>query len=224
MALGSDEHAVVERQRLAEHLRGLVRDPRISEAFGRVPRHRFVPAGDRAHAYEDRALELCEEQTISQPTMIALMLDALKCAPGDHALEVGSGSGYAAALLAELVGQVDAVEIRPGLAESARRVLAELGVRNVRVHVGDGRLGWPAHAPYQRILVSAATSDVPQALLDQLGTGGRIAVPLGDDLGQHLTILERNSNGSLSRETSVPCLFVPLVAGAPPTPSPRSAW
>jgi protein-L-isoaspartate(D-aspartate) O-methyltransferase len=223
MGCGSEEDAALERARLVERLRahGWVRDARVLDAFAAVARHRFVPESERDHAYEDRALPLAQDQTISQPTMIAIMLDALECKAGDRALEVGSGSGYAAALLARLVREVDAVEILPALAFRARRVLAELGVDNVFVHVGDGRLGLPERAPFQRILVSAATKKPPPALLDQLARGGRMAAPIGDRFEQRLVIVERTANGTLGEIESVPCVFVPLVGSV--TPSPRSA-
>lgn len=223
MAHTEEQSAALERARLVERLRasGLVRDPRVLDALAHLPRHRFVPESERSHAYEDRALPLAQNQTISQPTMIAIMLDVLECTPGDRALEVGSGSGYAAALLARLVREVDAVEIRPALALEASRVLEELGVENVFVHVGDGRLGWPERAPFQRILVSAATDVPPPALLDQLAPGGRLALPLGDRFEQRLVIVERAADGSFQEIDSVPCVFVPLVDSI--KPSPRSA-
>lgn len=213
MAHPLEDSAAVERARLVERLRasGLVSDPRVLDAFAHVPRHRFVPESERAHAYEDRALPLGQDQTISQPTMIAIMLDALGLRLDDHALEVGSGSGYAAALLARLVRHVEAIEIRPTLALAARRVLDELGVKNVSIHVADGRLGWPERAPFERILVSAAAETLPRALPEQLAPGGRMVVPLGDRLEQRLVIIERAADGSLNERESVPCLFVPLV-------------
>lgn len=203
-----------ERARMVERLRSSVQceDPRILEAFGQVPRHLFVPESQREHAYEDRALPLGDEQTISQPSMIAIMLAALRCEPGDRALEIGSGSGYAAALLAELVGEVYAVEILPSLAARGRATLAQLGQDRVHVHVGDGRRGLPEHAPYRRILVSAGTASVPEALLAQLAPGGRIAIPVGNDWGQTLMVGEKDARGQVSWAHDVPCMFVPLVS------------
>jgi len=190
-----------------------VSDPRVLEAFTRVPRHVFVSEDQRASAYEDRALPLVESQTISQPTMIAIMLDALGCQPGDRALEVGGGSGYAAAVLACLVAEVHAIEIRPQLAARARDNLSVLELTNVHVHVGDGRWGLPNLAPFQRILVSAGAPDVPSALVEQLGRGGRIAIPVDDGHGQTLQVGTRREDGQVEWTQSVACVFVPLVTG-----------
>jgi protein-L-isoaspartate(D-aspartate) O-methyltransferase len=188
-----------------------IRDPRVLEAFLAVPRERFVSPAQAEFAYEDRALPLVENQTISQPTMIAIMLDALRCRPEDHALEVGAGSGYAAALLAQLVARVDAIELRPALAEQARATLLELGITGVRIHAGDGSRGLPDAAPFQRILVSAGAVAVPPALLEQLAPGGRIAIPVGDEGTQTLLVGERTNNGTVHWEENVPCMFVPLI-------------
>jgi protein-L-isoaspartate(D-aspartate) O-methyltransferase len=208
-----DDAFSAERRSLAQRIGAItpIRDPRVLEAFAKVPRHRFVPPSQVEFAYEDRALPLAEHQTISQPTMIAIMLDALRCGPEDRALEVGAGSGYAAALLAELVDRVEAIELRPALAEQALLTLAELGIDNVRIHVGDGSRGFPDAAPFQRILVSAGAGAVPPALLDQLAPGGRIAIPVGDEATQTLLVGERTNNGHVHWEQNVPCMFVPLI-------------
>ncbi len=187
------------------------RDPRVLDAFRRIPRHLFVPEASRLAAYDDRALPIGEEQTISQPSMIAMMLDALECEPSSRVLEVGAGSGYAAALLSCLVARVDAVEIRPSLALRARATLASLGIDNVFVHVGDGSKGWAELAPFDRILVSAAPHSVPRALLEQLAPGGRIAIPVGEAYHQVLLVGDRAPDGSVSFRRDVPCVFVPLV-------------
>ena len=202
-----------QRARLVEHLRNSsrVRDPRILDAFARVPRHLFVPEARRTLAYEDRALPLVEQQTISQPSMIAIMLEALDCQPDDQALEVGAGCGYAAALLGQLVAVVNAIEIRPNLAELARATLALIGTSNVQIHVGDGRAGLPSAAPFHRILVSAGAGSIPPALVEQLAFGGRIAIPVNDGFGQTLYVGERTQSGKVKWVKSVPCLFVPLV-------------
>jgi protein-L-isoaspartate(D-aspartate) O-methyltransferase len=204
-----------QRAHLVERLRHDTRisDPRVLEAFARVPRHCFVPESQRAFAYEDRALPLLEGQTISQPTMIAIMLEALSAQKGDRMLEVGGGSGYAAALLAELAGEVYTIEIRPRLAAMARENLAGLGIHNVQVELRDGRNGLPEHAPFQRILVSAGAPEVPGMLLQQLGPGGRIAIPVNDGYGQILQVGQRVSDGGVAWTPGVPCMFVPLVAG-----------
>lgn len=212
-----EEAASRDRERLVQHLSQSVElhDARVVEAFRRVPRHRFVLEVAREYAYDDRALPLIEEQTISQPTMIAIMLEALGCEPHHRVLEIGAGSGYAAALLAQLVAEVHAIEIRPALASRATRTLRELGLHDVQVLTGDGRRGLPEKAPFDRILVSAGSPDVPPALLDQLAPGGRIAIPVGQELGQKLLVGHREADGAMHWETSVACTFVPLVFGTP---------
>ncbi|MCC6900427.1 MAG: protein-L-isoaspartate(D-aspartate) O-methyltransferase [Polyangiaceae bacterium] len=189
------------------------RDPRVLDAFRRIPRHLFVPDPTRVAAYEDRALPIGEDQTISQPSMIAMMLDALECDPGSRVLEVGAGSGYAAALLSCLAARVDAIEIRPALAARARATLLGLGIENAFIHVGDGSKGLAEQAPFDRILVSAAPRSVPPALLDQLGPAGRIAIPVGDGYHQVLLVGERGPDGRVRMRRDVPCVFVPLVEG-----------
>ena len=196
-------------QRVAENVPGC--DPRILEAIAAVPRHEFLPQAEWDAAYDDRALPIGEGQTISQPSMIAIMLQALQCPAGGRALEVGAGCGYAAALLAALAREVHAVEIRPALAERARATLARLGIDNVTIHVGDGSGGLPEHGPYDAVLVSAAPRSVPPALAEQLAVGGRLAVPVGDDWSQRLLVAERPATGELEWRESVPCMFVPLV-------------
>jgi protein-L-isoaspartate(D-aspartate) O-methyltransferase len=187
------------------------RDPRVVEAFRSIPRHLFVPESERAQAYEDRPLPIGEMQTISQPSMIALMLEVLECTPSSRALEVGAGSGYAAALLSCLAAEVDAIEIRPELAARAKKTLAEIGIQNVRVHAGDGSHGLPERAPFDRILVSAAPAEVPPALGEQLAVGGRIAIPVGGPMSQRLRVGTKSSSGEIEWKDDVACLFVPLV-------------
>jgi protein-L-isoaspartate(D-aspartate) O-methyltransferase len=205
----------LQRERLIERIRAStqIEDERILHAFASVPRHEFLSEAQRAIAYEDRAVALEEEQTVSQPSMIAIMLSELSCEGSERALEVGAGSGYAAAVLGQLVREVYAIELRPALAALARDNLARSGASNVRVSVGDGNLGLPAHAPYDRILVSAAPSEVPSALLDQLAVGGRIAIPVGNEHTQTLLLGQKTSAGELLWQRSVPCIFVPLVSG-----------
>jgi len=202
-----------ERERLARHVNRHtgIDDERILAAFRRVPRHRFVPPHDAPRAYEDRALPIGQDQTISQPSMIALMFDALRPQPGDRALEVGAGSGYAAALLGTLVERVDALEILPELAERARATLATLGVSNVRLHRGSGERGMRDAAPFDVILVSAGARAVPQALVEQLALGGRVAIPVGDENGQTLLLGKRTGADEIAWEKRTACLFVPLV-------------
>jgi protein-L-isoaspartate(D-aspartate) O-methyltransferase len=204
----------LRRQRLIESIRAStqIEDARILKAFLRVPRHEFLSETQSAIAYEDRAVPLDEGQTVSQPSMIAIMLSELSCEPTQRALEVGAGSGYAAALLGQLVREVYAIELLPVLATRARANLARSGATNVQLVEGDGNLGLPAHAPYDRILVSASPNQVPNALLDQLSVGGRIAVPVGDEHTQTLLVGEKTSSGELNWRRSVPCIFVPLVS------------
>lgn len=203
------------RERLAERIRASTQldDARILRAFAEVPRHQFLSEAQFPFAYEDRALPLDDGQTISQPSMIAIMLKELDCQPGQRALEVGAGSGYAAAVLARLVAEVYTVELRPALAERAQASLERSGASNVHVILGDGSLGLPAHAPYDRILVSAAPSRVPGALVEQLAVGGRIAIPVGDEHGQTLLVGQKNGPSTIDWQRTVPCIFVPLVSG-----------
>ena len=202
-----------QRQQLLERIRAStqIQDARILNAFERVPRHEFLAQEQTDIAYEDRAVPLDEGQTVSQPSMIAIMLAELSCEPSQRALEVGAGSGYAAALLGQLVAEVHAIELRPALAARARANLTRSGADNVHVAEGDGRLGLPAHAPYDRILVSAAPNEVPSALLEQLAVGGRIAIPVGDEHSQTLLLGEKTRAGELLWQRTVPCIFVPLV-------------
>jgi protein-L-isoaspartate(D-aspartate) O-methyltransferase len=200
------------RQELVRGMQGNVKDPRVLSAFLRVPRHRFVPESEQRVAYRDAALPIGLDQTISQPSMIGIMLTALQVAPDDRVLEVGGGSGYAAALLAELAAEVYTVEILPELATRAATVLADLGYAG-RVHVAlaNGRLGLPGHAPYAKILVSAGAKQVPSELLRQLAPGGAIAIPVGNESEQTLLLGRKDSDGKMSWQRSVPCIFVPLV-------------
>ena len=202
------------KERLAERIRASTQldDERILRAFVEVPRHEFLSEAQFPLAYEDRALPLDDGQTISQPSMIAIMLKELDCEPEQRALEVGAGSGYAAAVLGRLVGEVYGIELRPGFAERARASLARSGASNVHVIVGDGNLGLPAHAPYDRILVSAAPSRVPAALVEQLAVGGRIAIPVGDEHRQTLLVGRKTSPTTIDWQKTVPCIFVPLVS------------
>ena len=185
-------------------------DERVLAAMGSVPRELFVPASLERLAYADEALPIGEGQTISQPFIVATMLVALRPAPGERALDVGTGSGYAAALLAALETDVLGIELLPALAARARRALAVAGHPEVEVRVGDGRLGAPDRAPFDVIAVAAATDAVPPALEEQLAVGGRLVIPLGDASGQELVLVERRPTG-LVRRRGLPCRFVPLV-------------
>lgn len=200
------------RRETLQELEERVQDPRIVAAFREVPRSLFVPEPMAMHAYEDRALPIGEGQTISQPTMIAIMLEALAPKPEDRVLEVGGGSGYAAALLSRLVREVHTVELIPALVENAKKSLARAGIENVHVHVGDGTLGLPGLSPFDGILVSAAARHVPDELIRELAPGGRIVVPVGGPEGQLLRIGRRSpATGEMEWGRSVPCVFVPLV-------------
>jgi len=189
-----------------------VRDARVLEALRAVPRHRFVPESLREAAYDDTPLPIGHGQTISQPYIVAAMTEALGPEPDDVVLEVGTGSGYQAAVLARLVRKVVSIELLAPLAESAREALAETGVRNVEVHVGDGWKGVPEQAPYDGILVTAAPDVVPEALLEQLKVGGRLVIPVGDAWAQSLRVVTRTEGGYDTR-TLFDVRFVPLVPG-----------
>lgn len=203
------------RERLLRDLAKVVASRRIVQAFAAVPRHTFVPSHLSSMAYEDRALPLSHEQTISQPSMLAFMFAQLDPAPGDRALEIGAGCGYAAALLSQLVSHVDTVEIRPPLVAMARSCLSRAGMDRVTVHQGDGSQGLPELAPFDCILVSAGAETIPEALVEQLAPGGRIAIPVGaHDGGQVLCVGRKSDDGDhVHWVRSVPCLFVPLVGG-----------
>jgi protein-L-isoaspartate(D-aspartate) O-methyltransferase len=207
------EDRSAERERLVQAIAAgtPLDDPRILDAFRAVPREAFVPAELSALAYEDRALPIGEGQTISQPSMIALMLAALEPKANERALEVGAGSGYAAALLGRLTKSVLAVEIVPELADRARRTLSALGVPNVSVERGDGVEVAHERGPFDVILVSAAAREVPRDLVLLLAPGGRIAVPVGGEGGQHLLAGRRGEDGAVSWERGTPCVFVPLL-------------
>jgi protein-L-isoaspartate(D-aspartate) O-methyltransferase len=187
-----------------------ISDPHVLEAMLRVPRHEFVPAPYQGQAYEDHPLPIGDGQTISQPYIVARMLESLQLTPTDKVLEVGTGSGYVTALLAQLAAQVFSIERHPALAERARNVLADLGYANVRVLTGDGTLGLPAKAPFDAILVSAAAPDLPPALLSQLSDSGRMIIPVGSPGSQQLQFI-RMQNGQPAISLRELVLFVPLV-------------
>jgi len=185
-----------------------VRDPRVLAAMREVPRHELVPESERDHAYEDRPLPIGEGQTISQPYVVAAMTEALELKGDERVLEVGTGSGYQAAVLAELCRQVYSIEIVPALAARARKDLARLGYANVEVRQGDGWRGWPEHAPYDAIIVTAAPLEVPPELIEQLAVGGRLVVPVGR-FEQQLVRLRKTPAG-ISREVLFGVRFVPM--------------
>lgn len=191
--------------------RRAVSDSAVLAAMRAVPRHRFVPPALREAAYRDRPLPIGHGQTISQPWIVARMTELVRPEPGDTVLEVGTGSGYQAAVLAEIVDHVFTIEIVGELARSARRTLRELGYRNVTVRHGDGYRGWPAHAPFDAIVVTAAPEEIPQPLIEQLARGGRMVIPVGPQgRGQALTVLRRRSDGSIERRVVSAVRFVPM--------------
>lgn len=187
-----------------------VRDERVLQAFAEVPRHLFVPDAVRESAYEDGPLPIGHGQTISQPLMIALMLDGLNIQGDERVLDVGSGSGYQAALLAHMAREVVSIEVIPELVQMARRNLQRAGVTNLEVVQGDGSVGYAARAPYDAIIVAAGSPDVPQALVDQLAEGGRLVIPVGPRYGQSCHRL-RKRQGRIYHEDLGACAFVPLV-------------
>ncbi len=199
-----------EAQDLAGRLRASISDERVLAAIGAVPRERFVPGAQVARAYENTALPIGCEQTISQPLVVGRMLELLELRGDDRVLDVGTGSGYHAALLARLAGHVWSIERHAELADQARQTLAALGISNVELYVGDGWEGLPEHAPYDAVNVAAATAErIPQALSDQLALGGRLIAPVGGE-EQHLVLARRTRKG-IRTTTLEPVRFVPLV-------------
>jgi protein-L-isoaspartate(D-aspartate) O-methyltransferase len=188
-----------------------IRDSRVLAAMGTVPRNEFVPADLVPHAYADSPLTIGAGQTISQPYIVALMVDALGLSAEDRVLEIGTGSGYGAAVLSKLAAHVDTVERHAALAGEAQVLLARLGYTNIDVHIGDGTLGWPEGSPYDAICVTAAGPDVPQALLDQLAQGGRLVIPVGGRDVQDLVRMTLLPTGDWRRENLGPVRFVPLI-------------
>jgi protein-L-isoaspartate(D-aspartate) O-methyltransferase len=197
---------MVEEQLRARDIRSV----RVLDAMRKVPRHLFVPEDRRSEAYADTPLPIGHGQTISQPYIVAFMTQALDLEPEHRVLEIGTGSGYQAAVLGELAKEVYTIEIIPPLADEARETLSSLGYRNIHVRTGNGYLGWPEHAPYDRIMVTAAPDEVPPALLQQLKIGGLMAIPVGIGT-QELRILRRTANGTETLRT-LPVRFVPMTS------------
>lgn len=191
-----------------------IRDPAVLTAMGEVPREEFVPDSLAEFAYVDAPLPIAEEQTISQPYVVALMIEALELRPGDRVLEIGTGSGYAAAVLSRIAAKVVSLERHASLAAAAAAALRRLGYDNVEVHHADGSLGWPDAAPYDAIVATAAPPEIPRPLLDQLAPGGRLVIPVGGagDV-QTLRRIRRTAAGKLEEEDLEPVQFVPLLPG-----------
>jgi len=201
-----------EREKMVEHqiARRGVRDERVLDVMRSVPRHLFLPDEARSYAYADCPVRIGNGQTMSQPYIVALMTELLAVESHHKALDVGTGSGYQAAILAELCQEVHTIERYHGLAERAQKNLEELGYRNVYVHVGDGTQGYPPFAPYDRIIVGAAAPSVPEALLEQLSDEGRMVIPVGSRFSQSLEVWIKKGK-DIHHTSSIPVVFVPLV-------------
>ena len=211
-----DALAAAARHRMIERIRARgVTDTAVLAALEAVPRHLFVSTDQRAKAYDDRPLPIGDGQTISQPYMVALMTSLLELRPGERVLEVGTGSGYQAAVLSRVAAEVYTIEIRKPLAERARRTLTDLGYRNIHLRVGDGFQGWPDAAPFDGIIVTAAPPSVPDPLLRQLKVGGRLVIPVGDRNSlQSLLVLTKRPDGGFDRSNVMPVFFVPMTGEA----------
>lgn len=197
---------MVQTQLIPRH----ISDPLVIKAFKKVPREEFIPLRYRQNAYGDYPLPIGEGQTISQPFMVALMTQALELTKDDCVLEIGTGSGYQVAILAEIAKKVFSVERLSELSERAQATLKELNYKNIFFHIGDGTCGWPQHSPYQAIIVTAGAPHIPSPLIEQLSEGGRIVIPVGDVFGQTLIRIRKRKDG-LGEERICGCVFVPLV-------------
>lgn len=212
-AAQADPHAAARLAMVADQIQGEgISDPRVLQAMRDVPRHSFVPAAMRSRAYEPRPLPIGEGQTISQPYIVAFMTEILRLKPTDRVLEVGTGSGYQAAIASKIAREVYSVEIFESLASSSRRTLSELGFRNVHVRQGDGYYGWGDKAPFDAIIVTCAGGHIPPPLLRQLANGGRMVMPVGGPfLTQNLVLIEKGADGSISQRNVLPVAFVRLL-------------
>lgn len=195
-----------------------VRDPRVLAAMREVPRHLFVDPSERNRAYDDNPLPIAGNQTISQPYIVALMTELLDLQPGEKVLEIGTGSGYQSAVLSRLSRDVYSIEIVPELAQAAASRLSALGYKNVTVREADGYRGWPEHAPFDGIIVTAAPERIPQPLLDQLAPGGRMVIPVGGFF-QELKVFRKDSAGNLTEQAILPVRFVPMTGEVEKTPA-----
>jgi len=191
-----------------------VLDIRVMNAMATVPRHKFVPTSQQSYAYANRPLPIGHGQTISQPYIVAVMTDMLKPQPGHRVLEIGTGSGYQAAILAQLVKDVYSIEIIAPLGEQAKERFAKLGYKNIHSRIGDGYYGWQEEAPFDGIVVTAAASHIPPPLVKQLKVGGRMVIPVGSQfMVQSLVIVEKDAMGNLTTRQTLPVRFVPLTGG-----------
>ena len=216
-AAGTDPYAARRRAMVQIQLaaRG-IHDPKVLAAMAKVPRHRFVPPGYRRWAYSDQPLPIGFGQTISQPYIVAFMTQALELKGGEKVLEVGTGSGYQAAVLAEIAARVYSIEIIPQLSRRAGSLLAELGYHNLRLKVGDGYQGWPEAAPFDAIVVTCAPEKIPPPLVEQLAPGGRMIIPVGPDRRvQELVLVTKDHRGGIRQRAVLPVRFVPLVRETP---------
>jgi protein-L-isoaspartate(D-aspartate) O-methyltransferase len=213
-ALHPSDFAAQRRQMVERQLmtRG-INDQRVLAAMAKVPREEFVTPESRSASYEDGPLPIGYRQTISQPYIVAFMTEQLRPKPSDRVLEIGTGSGYQAAILAELVSDVYSIEIVEPLAKNAEATLQQLGYKNVHLKIGDGYKGWPDAAPFDAIIVTCAPDKVPQPLIDQLKDGGRMVIPVGDIFAQQLYLLEKK-NGQLKQSATLPVRFVPMASEA----------
>jgi len=212
VASGPDSFATERQAMVAQQLKARdITDPRVLAAMAKVPRHRFVPDYLSHQAYGDHPLPIGSGQTISQPYIVALMSQWAEVKPGDKVLEVGTGSGYQAAILAELTERVFTMELLPELAEAAGRRLRALGYERIQGRAGDGYQGWPEEAPFDAILVTATAPEIPKALQEQLKEGGRLVIPVGPQGSVQQLLRLRKVKGELKEEERVPVLFVPLV-------------
>lgn len=206
----TDSYAALRTQMVRDQLIARdIRDRTVLQAMARVQRHRFVPGEYQEMSYSDQPLPIGFDQTISQPYIVAYMTEAARISRGDKVLEIGTGSGYQAAILAEVAGKVYSIEIIPELAERARNVLRDLGYTNVEVRAGDGYAGWKEHAPFDAILVTAAPDHVPPALVEQLAVGGRMVIPVGTG-EQEMRVITKTDRG-VTQEKTLAVRFVPLV-------------
>lgn len=212
-AVNASDTYAEKRMFMVEHdirARG-VSDKRVLEIMGKIPRELFIEESLRGKAYGDHPLPISEGQTISQPYVVALMTEALRLRPGDRILEIGTGSGYQAAVLAGIVKEVYTIEIRKNLAGRAERLLKDLGYTNVRVRYGDGYFGWEEHAPFDSIIVTAAANHIPPSLIKQLREGGRLIIPLGSTVYSQILTLATKRKGELDLVQMGPVAFVPMV-------------